>query len=728
MIDISQYLHKIKNERYAKDVRQAIYDAINGANTNLSEKGNFVNLGNGDASAFDNNQLPGTVYKVLTDTWYVFFTAQENTAQFRFSYKGVEQRFFDNVTQQFTEWTVVGDEMSVTEQSINAVAAEVAKRMVYKPISGTFEGDSVFNANQDSGTIYRATSRVNNLDTLFLFFTARENSAQFRFSYRGIEQRFYDNSTHSFTNWTVVNYDPSDIENKIDFYDLGENDDIRIFDMYGEDREVYKILHDGITYVFFSPDELGSQFRFSEKGVEYRIVGSDWILIGDSLNKGIIVDASMSIFYSDDVNYRNIYRVNNGLYIFGCFDEASQWRFSLSDGYETRTKVDGVWQEWKSTSVTENMLDISLRAKLNAQMKFVNLGSTSNLDEAFMIMKDNRDLDTLYSITIGDETNKFISISPNYQFRINSILGIQAIDYSDEEPTWSTLVHIQDHQRINEMWNAFTSVEYCHIDNVGGKSDSTSFDSTYFVDPKSRYIFTAHGDLASDLGISSGDKCELTYVDGYQVVQPVRRGIKIYRRVNSVYPTFDADPWIKVDNSEGKLNYVDLGINYSSIFENNRDKGTLYNSGVSVREGGIYFDFHSISDMIQYRESKLGIEMKDYSTKNPAWEYLVKKGDHEKIDGKLDYANGLEIGISIVTSKAALSDYNFDSDKLYCLYFAGGILGTNSPAQFALLFQPNIQNLGYTPSRLIIGFKSGVFHSEYDSQNETWTDPAKSDE
>lgn len=498
-------------------------------------------------------------------------------------------------------------------------------------------------------------------------------------------------------NYNNLNARLDNIElNKMTFTNLGtvSSYDEAIFQNNKNTGTVYAVNMSGTSYWFFNVKigtDVSIQYRFSKNGIEIK-GGSmtEWLNIG---GKGDEVVAARGGFADLDARLDDM-------------------------GHDIETLIVEVNQGIPS----------DLAGKMNVKT------ATGSPDTAF---DNNLDLQTVYHVGINPNLFYFVNLDDSTQLRYNYSIGFEFRQKVNN--TWGEWESTIPDNTINSaklapsirllLEKANHSVQFV---DLGVKTSETEFDSADYTVPDTKFVFDAVGSLATLFNLSSGTTCELVYDGSWQIVQPVTKDYKYIRYVTSTDP-FTADSWIVV--GADKTRFVDLGTDSSgTVFSGNRDLDTIY----QVYYQGVNYKFLNISANLQMRFSNWPrtIEVKNYSDQTPVWKNIggapgeiadargtfnslrLRLDDSDStLSGKLDYIDDSD---NLIMNTAAFNSYDFDSNKLYQVMLNGMVLGAYEPAQIALVFQSDWD------TRIILGAKSGVFYSTYDSQTEEWSDPVKS--
>lgn len=96
---------------------------------------------------------------------------------------------------------------------------------------------------------------------------------------------------------------------------------------------------------------------------------------------------------------------------------------------------------------------------------------------------------------------------------------------------------------LGALADDFAQNDYTKVVDMGEVSAVNAFDSSAYVLPNTKYLFTAMNPLAQRFQIREGESFELTYSGGYQIATRVNENMKYVRKINRVAPSFDADSW-----------------------------------------------------------------------------------------------------------------------------------------------------------------------------------------
>lgn len=521
------------------------------------------------------------------------------------------------------------------------------------PTSSTYS-ESVFSNNQAIGTMYA----VYMAGTAYWFFNAKVGSdinLQYRFSKNGIEIK-----GGSMTEWLNIGGNGNEIvDARGNFLTLAA----RLTDMTSKTSLAQTELtnaRNGFTDLAARLADMATNIWQNSRAINQTIP--------DELSKKLNckqATGNISTAFDNNLDLKTLYYIGSGLnlYYFLNLDESTQLRYNANQGFELREKENDTWGEWAPAiadgSITTDMLSSSLKSSItlaNRSMQYNFLGNAEP-SEFNSIFADNRNKDTIYRVGVGSYYYDFINLSSDIQLRMSKA-GIEVKNYSAATPEWTFLVKSDDRDKLLKMWADFDTKDYLDVVDLGELGETTSLDNEDYCLESRRYLFKAVNNLTGILHVPANTICILTNANGYQIVEPVNKPVKIIRKVNIVRPTFDADPWefITKTLSSGEVLWDNLA--------------------------------NAVKNRITDMES-----------------------------GKADYVN---ISENPFTTAADFKDYDFQSDKCYQVFLYAGILGTYEPAQVALVFESDWQ------TRIILGAKSGVFYSTYDSQTEEWSDPIKS--
>ena len=482
---------------------------------------------------------------------------------------------------------------------------------------------------------------------------------------------------------------------------------------------VYAVYMAGTAYWFFNAkvgQDITLQYRFSKNGIEIK-GGSmtEWLNIGGKgdevvaarggfadldarlddmghdietliveVNQGIPSDlagkmnvktatGTLSTAFDNNLDLKTLYYIGRGLnlYYFLNLDDSTQLRYNANLGFELREKENDTWGEWAPAiadgSISNDMLNSALQNAIvlaNRSIQYKFLGNVSGSDEA-SAFADNTDPKYIYRVGTRGTYYDFINLSSDIQCRLSKFGVELRKKTNDTWGNWTYFVEENDRSKLLSMYNDFSTKTYTDVVDLGELGETTSLDNEDYCLESRHYLFKAVNNLTGILHVPANTVCVLTNANGYQIVEPVNIAVKIIRKVNAVRPTFNADPWefITKTLSSGEVLWDNLA------------------TAVKTR----------ITD--------------------------VESGVTDLASGKLDYIDDSD---NTIWTTAALNSYDFDSDKLYQVMLNGKVLGAYEPAQIALVFQSD------SFTRIIIGAKSGVFYSTYDSQTEEWSDPVKS--
>lgn len=575
--------------------------------------------------------------------------------------------------------------------------------------------EAIFQNNKNTGTVYA----VNMSGTSYWFFNVKigtDVSIQYRFSKNGIE--VYNTVLQEWMN--IGGKGGEIVTARKTFATLGHrlnsiDSDIATLD---NSKLPFTVLPTSSTYsesVFSNNQATGTVYAVNMNGTSY------WFF-------NVKIGADVSIQYRFSKNGIEIKggSMTEWLNIGGKGDEVVAARGGFAD---LDARLDDMGHDIETLIVEVNQgIPSDLAGKMNVKT------ATGSPDTAF---DNNLDLQTVYHVGINPNLFYFVNLDDSTQLRYNYSIGFEFRQKVNN--TWGEWESTIPDNTINSaklapsirllLEKANHSVQFV---DLGVKTSETEFDSADYTVPDTKFVFDAVGSLATLFNLSSGTTCELVYDGSWQIVQPVTKDYKYIRYVTSTDP-FTADSWIVV--GADKTRFVDLGTDSSgTVFSGNRDLDTIY----QVYYQGVNYKFLNISANLQMRFSNWPrtIEVKNYSDQTPVWKNIggapgeiadargtfnslkLRLDDSDStLSGKLDYIDDSD---NLIMNTAAFNSYDFDSNKLYQVMLNGMVLGAYEPAQIALVFQSDWD------TRIILGAKSGVFYSTYDSQTEEWSDPVKS--
>lgn len=174
------------------------------------------------------------------------------------------------------------------------------------------------------------------------------------------------------------------------------------------------------------------------------------------------------------------------------------------------------------------------------------VGTDTISDEAVTLDKLD---ESVYTDTPANGDERLLTAGGAYTALGNKISNsngsVTTSNIADENVTYAKL--------SSELQSTIDSVPETPLGytRLGDLITATALDSATYCNVSGFYQFTAVSSLAASIGVNSGTKCELRYVNGYQVVTATATQEKYVRKVNSVAPTFSASSWGKViDNIE----------------------------------------------------------------------------------------------------------------------------------------------------------------------------------
>lgn len=638
---------------------------------------------------------------------------------------------------------LVAEDVAVTKESQTGVATvDITSTNSYTILPGEMLIE--FEISNNGKVIYPVTAMV-----VTIYPSIRDDAQIYSGSY-GTVSEILQEVAEARGNYNNLNARLDNIElNKMTFTNLGtvSSYDESIFQNNKNTGTVYAVNMNGTSYWFFNVKigtDVSIQYRFSKNGIEvYNTVLQEWMNIG---GKGGEIVTARKTFSTLGLRLDNI-----DSEISSVNSNISDIESEISDARDTFNTL-GLRLDDMSTNIWQNSRAINqtipneLNKKLNCKQ------ATGNISTAF---DNNLDLKTLYYIGRGLNLYYFLNLDENTQLRYNANQGFELREkVSDTWGEWTPA--IADGSISNDMLNsalqsaivlANRSIQYKFLGNVSGSDEASAFaDNT---DPKYIYRVGARGTYYDFINLSSSIQCRLS-----------KFGLEVRTKTNDTWGDWtylvkndDRSKLLSMYNDFSTRVYmgvIDLGELGETTSLDNEDycleRERYLFKAVNNLTGILHVPANTVCILTNANGYQIvepvNIAVKIIRKVNAVrptfnadpWEFITKTLNSGEVlwdnlavpvktritdleSGKADYVNLSE---NPFTTAADFKDYDFQSDKCYQVFLYAQILGTYEPAQIALVFQSDWD------TRIILGAKSGVFYSTYDSETEEWSDPVSS--
>lgn len=206
--------------------------------------------------------------------------------------------------------------------------------------------------------------------------------------------------------------------------------------------------------------------------------------------------------------------------------------------------IEGINEAKDEASDAQTQADTNARAigeLIQSTLKYTAL-TTGTQISAFV---NNTDLGVLYHIEFSAISYDFTNLDENTQIRFSSLGEVEIRTKSGErwsaQDEWFMVANKDTYASLVNFLAVWNITDYVSVVNLGTVSSTTAFNEPKYCAEMVKFNFIPQGSLAAQLQTSY--PCTLTYNSEYQVIEPIKRAVKIVRKVKRVAPTFSADNW-----------------------------------------------------------------------------------------------------------------------------------------------------------------------------------------